>query len=252
MTTIELDRDTPAAERPTTASLSDTASMTTIGTFAWLGWLWLVVAVAFGLLLVGVAIWGGPDHSIWESFAAGWQRWPIAGSGFTMTIVFTPMFVVNGITRARLAQSAMVAGGVISVCGAVYLTVGFLVERAVFDGNDWAHLGSNERTVTATGFGPILLTYVLIHAAYFVSGWLASIAFNRLGPVFFVPLLPVAALPAAAAELMLSSHGVSRDQYRFLDGADDLSLWVAAPLTLAVVAIAAAIASRYARTLTVR
>ena len=252
MTTVELAPAGTATERRTgPAPLSETSSITTFGTLAWLGWLWALVVVAFVLTLIGLALWGDPAHSIWEPFGAGWQRWPISGAGFSMVRMFAPVFVVHGITRRRLAQSACVTGIVVACSGALLVVVGFLAERLVYDAHDWSHLGSNDHTIGSRGFATLLAVFVLGHAAYFVSGWLAGLAFNRLGVPRFVVLLPLAALPAAVSELMLAKFGTGTNNLDVLGPLTNGPLWIAAPVTAAVTLAAAVLAGRWTRAITV-
>lgn len=225
--------------------LGTAASMTIFGNLIWLGPLLALVAVVYAVVVACVSIWGDIDVSLWVSIAAGWQRWPIAVCGFLMISTFSRMFVVNGVTRRRLGDAATVTLMLFSVLSGVYITAGFLVERAVYGANDWPQL-NDQRNITyaAIGYGTVLLTYTVVAAAYFVGGWLLGIVLNRDRDIVTVVGILLALLPAAVCEILLTPMG-GGGQVQALDGLMSLPLWVSTPITLTVI-IGAVFAARRA------
>jgi hypothetical protein len=237
---------------PIPAPLATTASMTTWGSLIWLGPLWAVVFVGGAVALSAVARWGSMDESLWMQVAAGWQRWPVGAVGFTMTAVFLPMFVTNGVTRRRLGHSALVTMGVVSLLGSIVITAGFALEAVVFDAEGWTHVVTRDggRVAADVGYPTIFAAFAVVNAAYFAAGWLAGTSLNRLGWVLFVPFLVLALVPALVTDvLMLSPLGIT--QFGLFDDPDAPTLWVSVPLALAVVAATTWVAARWARSATV-
>jgi hypothetical protein len=244
--------DTDGARGPVPAPLTTTSSMTLFGTLIWLGPLFTVVFVANAITLAAVATWGSLDESIWMAIGAAWQRWPIAASGFTMTVVFVPMFVTNGITRRRLGQSATVTMALVGALGAAVVTAGFAVESMVFDAEGWTHIMSEDggRLISDIGLPTIFGTFALVNAAFFASGWLAATALRRLGWMLFIPFLVVALVPAAAVEFLLT-NGFGPTQFGFLEPFDAPTLWVGVPVAIAVIAATILVSARWTRSVAV-
>jgi hypothetical protein len=206
------------------------------------------VFIANAIVLAALARWGDPDVSIWTYVGASWQRWPVGATGFTMAIVFLPMLVTNGVTRARLAQSATVTMVALAALGAAVITLGYAVEGRVFDAQGWTHVMSEDVgwIVADVGYPTIWASFALVNAAYFASGWLAATVLRRHGWLLFVPFLVVALVPIAAVEyLMLNPFGTA--QTEFLERLGRPSLWVGIPVSIGVVAVTAAAAARLTR-----
>lgn len=115
--------DDPTAGRPPSeVRLASTAAITSLGTLAWLAWVWVLTLAVFAVVLTVVVVRGGDfDQSLWQGLGAGWQRWVVAAAGATMVPVFAPMLVTNCVTRARLSASASVAMVATAVTGAAVI-----------------------------------------------------------------------------------------------------------------------------------
>lgn len=225
--------------------LGTATSMTTFGSLIWLGPLLGLVAVAYIVIVACVSIWGETDTSLWVSVAAGWQRWPIAVCGFLIISTFSRMFVVNGVTRRRLGDAATVTLVLFSLLSGTYITVGFVIERLVFDANGWPQM-NDERNLTygAIGYATVLLTYTAVAAAYFVTGWLIAILFNREADIVVAVLgIPLALVPAAVCEFLLTPIG-GGGQIQALGDLMTMPMWISTPITLAVIAAAVVAARR--------
>ena len=215
-----------------------TAAITTLGHLAWLAWVWL----AFGVVVLGAigayGVFGdGSVHdSLWQNFAAGWQRWVVLAAGFATTHTFAPMLIGNGVTRAQMSSSVLVTMVVLAVLGGLYITVGYLIEGALFGANDWTHtLDGGGRHLGARMIAGLGVRYALVLAVSFAAGWLMGLGFYRFGTEVGLPLIVPCALPIVAVELLL------------LDGTGGLGLgpmqdWAGPPLAVGALASAAVIA----------
>jgi len=234
----------PVPARP--APFTTTASITTFGTLAWLGWVWLLSALGYGISLTVIAFVHERDSSLWEGIAR-WQNWPIFAAGISMVPTFARLLVTNGVTRARMASSAIATMVVLGVLGALFVTAGFTVDSLVFAGQDWPRVLAAGRPFDGVA-APIELGVVhgLRFAAWFVAGWLVGMAHHQLGPGLVVCLVP-ALIPAAAAEFLL------RDglDIGFL-GDWGLPLAVGLPVVAAIVAVSAFTAHRLTRLVSLR
>lgn len=238
-------------------ALSTTAALTTFGTLAWVWLVWAVAGVLFVGILVAVRVWGELDESLWHPLGAGAQRWLFLVVGFTMVSEFGRMFIVNGVTRAQLARSALIAGAVVCPLGGAVAVAGYVVEGLAFDSFDWPHvLGAHDDARTAVddavdplgSVGAVVRLYgehVLTLAAFFVTGWLLGVAYRSLprdeAHFFLLPSL----LPAGTAVLLVRGDSFV---FGFLDRlALDANPWLGASITAAVVVAGAAIAARTTR-----
>lgn len=238
-----------AEPRPGPPTLATTASVTTYGHLAWLGWVWLAVGVIVSgiAVVVGAFADGELTQSIWEDAAAGWQRWLVLAAGVSTTSTFAPMLVGNGVTRARLSASVTVTMVVLAVIGSLFIAAGYLVEGVVFSLNDWSHvLGDGGQTIGGRMIAGLAARHAITLAAYFASGWLIGIGFYRFGRELAIVLILPSLVPAALVELLLIDGGASVS-FGPLDGMSGPPLVVGAPTSAAVIALAALVAGRYTR-----
>jgi hypothetical protein len=237
----------PAPGRP---PMVTTAAITTLGHLAWIAWVWLAFGVVVLGAIAGYGVFGDGaiDESMWQNFAAGWQRWLLLAAGFATTATFAPMLVGNGVTRAQMSSSVLVTMVALAVLGGLYIAVGFLIEGALFGANDWTHVLDGGRTLGARMIAGLGLRYALGLAVSFVAGWLMGIGFYRFGNETGLPLIIPCALPIVAVELLL------------LDGAGGLGIgpmqdWAGPPLavgalaSVAVIAVTGLVGVRYNREL---
>jgi hypothetical protein len=243
-----------AAPTPGLPKLTTTASITTFGHLAWIGWVWLAVGVVVSGITVTVGTFsdGRLTESLWEDAAAGWQPWLVLGAGVATTSTFAPMLIGNGVTRARLSASVTVTMVVLAVVGSAFVAAGYLVEGVVFRLNDWSHvLGGGGRTIGTQMLAGVAARHVLTLGAYFVSGWLIGVGFYRFGRNAGIALIPPSLVPAALVELLLLDGGAGVTSAT-LDDVSGPPLAVGAPASAAVVGVAALVAGRYMRDLALR
>jgi hypothetical protein len=240
----------PLPSRRGPAPLAKTASVTTFGHLAWIGWLWLATGVIVTGIVVAIGAFnddGDLAHSVWQEAAAGWQRWPVLSAGVATTWSFAPLLVGNGVTRARLSASVAVTMVVLAVLGAAFIAAGYLIEGVVFDRNGWSHvLDAGGRTLDARMVGGLAVRHTLTLAGYFVSGWLIGIGFYRFGREAGIPLILPSIVPIVLVELLLLGGGAGVVTRPFGD-ASGPPLAVGAPAAAAVIAVATVAATRYTR-----
>ena len=226
-------------------SLSTTASVTTFGSLAWIGWVWLIAAIVFTGILVAVGVWGELDESLWHTLGAGMQRWLFLVVGFTMVSEFGRMFLTNGVTRAQLARSALVTMLALSALGALFATLVYAAEGVVFDIHDWPHR-IDETLVDGPGeLGRIYIDNLLTVAAFFTSGWLLGACYRSRerdeANLLAIPCL----FPAAAAQILLRGDAAL---FGFLDRLDlDTPVALGMGVTAAVTALGAVAADHLTR-----
>lgn len=230
-----------------TASVPSTAAMTTIGTLAWAGWLWGLVIVGHVIATIAVVRWGSMTESLWASVFAGWQQWPMAGAGFTMVVVFVPMLVAHGVTRARVAQAATVSMIVLATFLGAVITLGYSIEARVYDGQSWPHLfEENGRAAADIGYPSIFAAHVLYMALVFAAGWMVAAMLYRFGWAA-VPPAVLGGLAAVAALEILVLQAVDLGQLDFLERFSPDSVGIGLVAGTALVALVTTVAMRLTR-----
>ena len=240
MTDVAHQTYEPAGRPVGPPPLSTTAAITTIGHLGWLGWMWLTLALLYGAAMIPISIFGDLDgNSIWQDAVAGWQQWVLYGAGISTVPTFAKMLITNGVTRAQVSKSSIIAMVALGVLGGLFIAGGLAVEGLIYDVNDWSR--ELRGGSTAPGFATIVgigADSVLVLCAFFVAGWLTIVGFYRFGWVLGALFVPVAMVPAAFSELVLRVDVGTRIDV-LDDVAPDLPAAVWSLLTVAVIAVAA-------------
>jgi hypothetical protein len=165
---------------------------------------WFVMTLTF--LIGGVVtqlFTGGIDHSMWD-YGTQSPKYFSAAIGITLTPAIFSLLIAHGVTRRMfsVASSIILTGA--AACTALLWVLSYQVERGIYD---WAGLTqtlSNPHLFTrTTEVGLIFAEFFLLTLSHEVAGWLIGIGFVRFGFWKGLALLPLAVLPAAAAELLL-------------------------------------------------
>jgi hypothetical protein len=217
---------------------------------------WLATFVIITGLAVGIGVWGDLESSLWQSAAAGWQRWLVLASGVSALSTFAPMLLTNGVTRAQLASSAIVTGLALAALVAVFVAVGYLVEGVVFAQNDVVHRfdmsgadpGPTIGAVRLPGLG---LEYLITAYAAYVTGWQVAIGFFRSHVAGGIVRIPAAVVPLLLVEALLgNSPAAFIDNSWFSDREVPLAVTVLG--AVAVLAVATQVARRRTAEITLR
>lgn len=244
MTTVSPSKERFPAD---TASLSTSASLTTFGTLAWIGWLWGLVIIGNIIALGAIVRWGSMEESLWTSAFAGWQQWPMAGAGFTMVVIFVPMMVTNGVTRARVAQAAVVTMVGLSAVLAALITAGYAMESRIFAGQNWPHLLEEAgRTAADIGYPAIFAAHLLWMVTVFAAGWLVAAVLYSFGWLM-VPPAVLGGIGLIAVHEALVLQVVDLGQLDFLERFSPDSVWIGLVISAAVTGIGTAAAMHLTR-----
>jgi hypothetical protein len=172
---------------------------------------WLVMVVAF--LLVGVTfqvVTGAVDHSMWD-YGTQSPKYFSAAIGITMTPAFFTVLVAHGVTRRMFA----VAGSIYLVGAAastalVWVLV-YQVEHAIYAWQGWTQALANPHLFTKTSqVGLVFTEFFLLILSHEVAGWLIGTSFYRFGFWKGLAMLPLALVPAIAAELLLVAQWLAQ------------------------------------------
>jgi hypothetical protein len=234
---------------PARPSLGTTSTILVVGNLVWLGWLWATLLVLLPIgLLVGTAFDWDITSSVWSGAGIAWQRWVLFSAGVVLTRVFIREFVTRGITRRRLAESAIVALIVLAaICGVVG-AIGYGIEAVIYRWQDWRQELAGEGLFTAGDLPRLAIDYALLGAVYYLCGWLVGTAYLRFHWVYATLLIPVCLVPAALVEL---AAGEDTRNFR-IDALPEQAMLATIGIGLPVIAVTAAVASRVTRSLPLR
>ncbi|GAA3117903.1 putative membrane protein [Kribbella aluminosa] len=165
---------------------------------------WAVMV--FALFVVGLLIQlvsGGVTASAWDYGTQSPKYFSMA-VGITITPAYFSLLISQGVTRRMFSVAAGIYLTGAAVATSVLWVLVYQVERGLYSWQGWpdkltnAHLFGNPSQA-----GLIFAEYFLMILSHEVTGWLLGITFVRLGFWRGVMLLPLALLPAVAAELLL-------------------------------------------------
>lgn len=226
---------------------NETSQIVLFGTAAWIGWVWVAATVAYAIVIASIARWGSVDQALWRPVASGWQRYIVFAAGVTVTTTFLRMLVRNGVTRRLLSIGAVATMVCLSVALSAWNVAGYAVEKAIFDDRGWPQQIADGRVFEWGDIPRLAVDFGLVIAAYYVAGWIVGCCYVRWGPVVGTVLLPLAILPAAAVELVVSPDLAGMDVDVVRDRLDATHAAVSVTVGLVVLLVALAVADRIMR-----
>jgi hypothetical protein len=236
----------PEAAPVRPAPLSHTSAITTFGTLTWLGWAWAIAVVVYVAILVIAGGDADRDQTLWAPAAADWQRYTMFAAGVTMTPVFAPMLIANGITRAQLFRSIAVAAGVLAGLGGLLITAGFALEHVVYEWQDWPHRLVDGRVVDWGTVPQLGLAYAVTLAGHCCAGWLVGIGWQRARWPGVAALAAPAAVPVLVTEGLVMGDDLD-GRPSWIAGVADVPFAVGVVVALVAIAGAVALARRLTR-----
>lgn len=226
---------------------NEASQIVLFGTVAWIGWVWVAATVAYAIVIASIARWGSVDQALWRSVASGWQRYVVFAAGVTVTTTFLRMLIRNGATRRLLSIGAVVTMAGVAVALSAWNVAGYAVEKAVFDDRGWSQEIADGRVFEWGDIPRLVVDFGLVIAAYFVAGWIVGCCYVRWGAAVGTLLLPVAVLPAAAVELVVSPELAGMDVDVVRDWLSAPHAAVSASVGAAVVLLSVVVADRIMR-----
>ncbi|HZX06083.1 hypothetical protein [Kribbella sp.] len=165
---------------------------------------WVVMVIA--LFFVGLVIQlvsGGVTASAWDYGTQSPKYFSMA-IGITITPAYFSLLISQGITRRMFSVAAGIYLTGAAVATSVLWVLVYQVERGLYAWQGWPDKLTNAHLFgDPSQAGMIFAEFFLMILAHEVTGWLLGITFVRLGFWRGVMLLPLAFVPAVAAELLL-------------------------------------------------
>lgn len=144
----------------------------------WAGYLALFVAVT-----IAIAIFGSLHTSVWEQ-ASQLFRWFALFIGVYLTGTYLRLAVAHGRTRREFMAQASAFLAVYSALVAALMTLGFLVETAIYRLGGWPQTLARDHLFDSPDqLGRIFVAYWLVLAVWTVVGAMIAAAFHRNGPL---------------------------------------------------------------------
>ena len=236
-------------ERP---QLTTTSGMLTYRHLSWLVWTWVAASIVYAGVVTAVARWGSVDQGLWQSVAAGWQRYVVFGAGVTTTTTYLRTFLRNGVSRSLLSSASTVSAALIGLIGAAWISAGYVAEKLTYDHYGWVQELNSTTVFGWSDLWRVGLETPLVLAAYFISGWIVGAGFYRFGVVGGIALTVPGLVPAALVELFASRDFGGIDLAVRAGWSDRPPLALTVGTGLAVVAASAWLARRVTRAIPLR
>jgi hypothetical protein len=165
---------------------------------------WAVMVLA--LFLVGIVIQllsGGVTSSAWDYGTQSPKYFSMA-VGITVTPAYFALLISQGITRRMFSVATGIYLTGAAAATALLWVLVYQVEHVLYAWQDWPGKLTNPHLFTsASQVGLVFAEFFLLIVAHEVTGWLLGITFVRFGFWRGMLLLPLALVPAAAAEFLL-------------------------------------------------
>ncbi|GAB2646112.1 hypothetical protein [Kribbella swartbergensis] len=201
-----LDQQVQALPRGVTSTdrLRQVLRSMMVGTRPMLVGYWLIMILAF--CAVGVAFklaTGGIDHSMWDYGTQSPKYFSMA-LGITLTPAYFTLLIAQSITRRMFSVAASIYLTGAAAATAVLWVLVYQAEHLLYRSQGWAQTLANPHLFGDTSQAGLIFTeFFLLVLSHETAGWLLGITFYRFGFWRGVLMLPLAVLPAAAAEFLL-------------------------------------------------
>jgi hypothetical protein len=165
---------------------------------------WAVMV--FALFLIGIVFQlmsGGVTNSAWDYGTQSPKYFSMA-VGITVTPAYFALLISQGITRRMFSVAAGIYLAGAAAATALLWVLVYQLEDVLCAWQGWPDKLTNPHLFTnPSQVGLVFAEFFLLIVAHEVTGWLLGITFVRFGFWRGVLLLPLALVPAAAAEFLL-------------------------------------------------
>jgi hypothetical protein len=165
---------------------------------------WIVMLVAF--LVVGLVIelaTSGVTSSMWDYGTQSPKYFSLA-IGVTLTPAYLALLVAHGVTRRMYAVASGIYLTGAAAATSIVWVLAYRAEHALYAWQGWPDQLTNPHLFTSTSqVGLVFTEFFLLILSHEVTGWLLGITFVRLGFWRGLMMLPLALIPAVAAEFLL-------------------------------------------------
>jgi hypothetical protein len=165
------------------------------------GWYWLVLLLAWAVVIGSIAYFGTIEASMWRNIGLQSPRWFSFVFGIIAIGTYLPMFVAQGVTRRAALLGSWGYFVPYAVIYAAMTTVGFGVEYLTFD--ILGVLGQLHEPYLVGSVADALRIFVehsLVNLGYMMAGALCAVGYYQLSGWWATLLLPLMFLPAAGVE----------------------------------------------------
>jgi hypothetical protein len=178
---------------------------------------WVVFAAAVLVLTIGIDLRTTISWSVWDP-AASFVRWFAFGYGLYFINRMLPVYLAHGRTRREFAGSMALFVLVAAAVVAALLTVGFVLEAALYRFMEWPHRIEPERLFDAPDQYPLVfLSYWAMLVIWMTIGLLLAAGFYRSGGNELVVIV------LALAMVVLTGYGIGFSGLPFIGTVVDVA-----------------------------
>jgi hypothetical protein len=178
---------------------------------------WVVFAAAVLVLTIGIDLRTTIGWSVWDP-AASFVRWFAFGYGLYFINRMLPVYVAHGRTRREFAGSMALFVLVAAAVVAALLTVGFVLEAALYRFMEWPHRIEPERLFDAPDQYPLVfLSYWAMLVIWMTIGLLLAAGFYRSGGNELVVIV------LALAMVVVTGYGIGFSGLPFIGTVVDVA-----------------------------
>lgn len=146
--------------------------------------------VVVALITAGVAVFRGISSSAWD-IAMQLPRWYTLFVGVALIKEFLPTYLAHGQTRREFAAQATLCMAAFTPVFSLLTTLGFLLERGVYELAGWPQIVTKDRLFTAADQYPLIFAqFAMEFGVWMVAGALMAAGIYRSegGGLVTIPL----------------------------------------------------------------
>jgi hypothetical protein len=170
------------------------------GALIWAGLLLVILAI-----VIGIAIWGEVNSSVWDPTATQIPRWFILFIGVYIVQHHFPLHIAYGQTRRDFAIQGGVFAAAYTAVASLLMTIVFPLERLLYDWRGWPHeIPDAHIYSSAYQLHLIFIETWLAFLVWFLAGAFIAAGFYRSDAG--AATIPLAVIPIAITDLALGGQ----------------------------------------------
>ena len=212
---------------------------------------WAILLLIYVIVSGSIAIFGSLEQSMWLSVGGPPPRYWLLSMG-VVTVLGGRVYISMGVTRRQVAEAYLLLYASMALFFACVQLAGFGPEHALYSAAGVLDGLTEPYPVTGAGDAlRMLLTGLVVNLAHLISGALIGIGFYRYRLWGGLATIPVAVLPAIAAEAAFDARWAGMGVNRLL-GLSPAPLPVAFAIGSGILVLFLAATYRVYRTMPVR
>lgn len=204
---------------------------------AYTGVIWVLYLVAIVAIAYGIDRFGTVESSVWEPTSQV-APWFVLFVGARIGGTLFPLYVSHGKTRRDVFVESAIFLAIYSVITGTMVTIGALLERAIFSANDWPQTVKEQHLFsTAHDYPRIFVEFWVVFLAWTTAGMLIAAANYRFGATGLLTIAPCILIGGLLQALLSATWFPAANEINRIIEVDSTPILLAVLLGLAAFAL---------------